>query len=388
MKIGLVTPEFPPMVGGTSHHAFGLACALARTDEITVYTSAALTGKSDSLCGFKIQPLLTREINADTARLAAQEVDAWLLLNAGYAPLSLKFDAPTFVYCHGNDFLIPWINCEGAFFTHVAGVVPYILTRFPFVWRYKPVIQSWIHRRNMAKLIAQGLIGARHVFVNSHYTLQQLRRAIPSFTQSVTVSFPGVHPDLLADDATLARRSTRRTDDLRLLTITRLESCSRHKSVDELLYAVAELNNVALSLTIIGDGDDRIRLESLSRTLKVDDRVKFMGTVNSDSLAPYLDDADLLVLVSDDSFGMVYVEAATRGVPSLARTKTREVDAVIPGTTGLLIDSAAPAEIAAGIRRFKNERDGFDPFRIRQFAEQFVWPNIGASLRAELVKRL
>lgn len=388
MKIGVVTPEFPPLIGGTSHHAFGLARTLAKTDQITVYTSAVLAPTTDRQYRFDVHPVLKKELSADAIQLAAAEVDVWVLLNAGYAPLSLTLKAPSFVYCHGNDFLNPWITRDGIFFSPAARWVNYLLARTPVLWRHEPAAQSWMHRHYMRRHIAKGLNRACNVFVNSHYTAKRLRDAIPSYSRPVTVSYPGLDPELLADDETIAKRLTPSTDTLRLLTVTRLESHSRNKAVDEVLYAVAELGDVALSLTIVGDGDDRGRLQNLSHALRIDHRVIFAGEVTGRSLLRYIDDADLFVLVSDDSFGMVYVEAAARGLPSIARAKTQECDAFVPGETAFAIPSAKPSVVAAEIRRFQRERQCFDPFRIRDFARRFVWPEVGAAFRAELLRRL
>ena len=56
-----------------------------------------------------------------------------------------------------------------------------------------------------------------------------------------------------------------------------------------------------------------------------------------------------------EGFGQVYVEAAACGKPSIGANVGGVPDAVLDGQTGLLVDSADPAAIAAGIRTLFTE---------------------------------
>jgi phosphatidylinositol alpha-1,6-mannosyltransferase len=126
--------------------------------------------------------------------------------------------------------------------------------------------------------------------------------------------------------------------------------------------------------TIVGEGDDVGRLRDLAIKLGVEDRVVFAGAVDNTRLRQLYLDSDVFVLavrpVDQDieGFGMVYVEAAASGVPSIAVRIGGVPDAVRDGETGILLGDPSSHSIAAGVRRFVEERLRFDPCAIQQFA--------------------
>src|SRR5205085_2072842 len=90
---------------------------------------------------------------------------------------------------------------------------------------------------------------------------------------------------------------------------------------------------------IIGDGPQRQNLEQLSRRLGVQDRVTFTGFRNDQQKYPLLQSSDLFVLVSEhEGFGLVYLEAASQGLPIVAGTVGGQRDFLTHGETGWLVD--------------------------------------------------
>lgn len=89
----------------------------------------------------------------------------------------------------------------------------------------------------------------------------------------------------------------------------------RQKRHDVLLHAFARLpGKLGASLCIVGDGELRSDLESLSRSLGIRDRVIFAGY--RASTAEWYAHSDLFVLSSDyEGFGNVIVEALEQGTP-------------------------------------------------------------------------
>ncbi len=92
--------------------------------------------------------------------------------------------------------------------------------------------------------------------------------------------------------------------------------CIARKGLDILLSALADLGQIDWRLTIIGDGERRAELESLSRRLGLSERVSFLGALPNAQARACLSRADLLVLPSRyDSWGVVVNEALLSGVP-------------------------------------------------------------------------
>lgn len=144
-----------------------------------------------------------------------------------------------------------------------------------------------------------------------------------------------------------------------ILTVTRLASTERYKGVDHVLRAVARVRATrpALKHVVIGDGDDRSRLESLARQLGLDGTVEFRGLVSPAELARAYAEAALFVMPSKkEGFGIVYLEAALFGRPSIAARAGGAPEAVEDGCTGRLVSGDDVGETAAAIETMLQDR--------------------------------
>jgi len=106
-----------------------------------------------------------------------------------------------------------------------------------------------------------------------------------------------------------------------------------------------------------GTGADRARLEGLAKDLGVAHHVRFLGFV-PEALKPALyEAADVFVMPvrregdSVEGFGIVYMEAAYYGIPSLAGSEGGAVDAVLDEQTGLIVDGLDKAAITQQLQR-------------------------------------
>lgn len=91
------------------------------------------------------------------------------------------------------------------------------------------------------------------------------------------------------------------------------------KGFDILINSFSKLLEMGndLNLLILGEGENRVALENLIKSLKIESRVFLPGHVKN--IIPYLQKAKLFVLSSRyEGFGMVIVEAMMCGAPVLA----------------------------------------------------------------------
>ena len=129
-----------------------------------------------------------------------------------------------------------------------------------------------------------------------------------------------------------------------------------------------------------------MELEALAKKLGIAERVRFLGWLDNKEVMAWLDRSDLFVMPSKpigetiESFGIVYVEAAARGVPSILSRAGGGTDAVSDGVTGVIIDQSDPVSIADGIRRFLQNYQAFEPQEIVAFAKRFRWDNIASEI--------
>ncbi len=132
------------------------------------------------------------------------------------------------------------------------------------------------------------------------------------------------------------------------------------KGVADLVQAVALLSRRIPDVTavIAGEGPERVALEALAYNLGIADRVAFPGWLGEGQVASVLAAADIFAGPSrrgrdgtTEAQGLVFAEALLAGTPVIASRLGGIVDLVRHEETGLLVDEAAPEQIAAAVER-------------------------------------
>lgn len=86
------------------------------------------------------------------------------------------------------------------------------------------------------------------------------------------------------------------------------------KNIDINLIALSKLKQQNWKYFIVGDGNERKKLEALSKKLEIDDKVIFLGWLQRDEIMNLLKQADVYLQVSaPETFGLVYLEAMAKG---------------------------------------------------------------------------
>ncbi len=107
----------------------------------------------------------------------------------------------------------------------------------------------------------------------------------------------------------------------------------RSEDVIRIFAGIAEQR--AARLLMVGDGPERSRCLELSRKLGVGDRVHFLGSLPM--LETVLGIADLFLLPSsEESFGLVALEAMACGVPVVASNAGGIPEVILEGETGFM----------------------------------------------------
>lgn len=127
---------------------------------------------------------------------------------------------------------------------------------------------------------------------------------------------------------------------------------TRQKGQEVLLHAApAILRAVPGALfLLVGDGEDRSRLEALAMRLGLANRVRFLGTRRD---VPLLMRAlDIFVLPSHwEGMPISLLEAMAASVPVVASAVTGSREVVVDGVSGLLVAPGSPEELAAAVIR-------------------------------------
>jgi glycosyltransferase involved in cell wall biosynthesis len=161
----------------------------------------------------------------------------------------------------------------------------------------------------------------------------------------------GVDTDLFTPEGPVARRNGRP----RLLTAADL---SELEPVEALLRALTRVPGAEL-LVVGGPAeaelpghDGYVRLAKLAARLGLADRVIFTGKVEYAAMPALLRSADLVVCTCQyEPCGTTSLQAMACGTPVIAPPVGAHLDAVVDGTTGVLVPPDRPALLAQRIRQ-------------------------------------
>jgi N-acetyl-alpha-D-glucosaminyl L-malate synthase BshA len=108
--------------------------------------------------------------------------------------------------------------------------------------------------------------------------------------------------------------------------------------------------NVEAKLLLVGEGPERLFVRELTKELRLTEHVHFLG--EQDHLENLLAASDLLLLPSEqESFGLVALEAASAGVPTVGSRVGGLPEVVVHGETGYLLPVGEIRDMAAATSR-------------------------------------
>ena len=248
------------------------------------------------------------------------------------------------------------------------------------------VAQSSRQLRWIARLVYRF---ADVVIANSRNTEALVKALAPS--ARVVCVHPGVDPGAYVrprSELDEVRRSWGWPDDTIVLsTVARMEE---RKNQSGVIAALAALRAEGLPLAYVcaGDGEERAKLQQLAADLGVAPWVRFPGTLSDEEKIRTFAACDLHVMPSVragamiEGFGIVFLEAAAAGVPSICGNVGGQAEAVADEETGLVVDGANPAHLRGAIRRLAI--DSGSRARMGQAAalraRAFDWANVSVAI--------
>jgi phosphatidylinositol alpha-1,6-mannosyltransferase len=225
---------------------------------------------------------------------------------------------------------------------------------------------------------------------------QYLERGVRPDQRFLKVN-PGVdttrfRPD--AGDPALVRQRHGLGDRPVLLSVARLVEW---KGQDMVLRALAQVRASLpdVAFLMVGDGPYKPDLERRIHELGLEDRVVFAGYVPADELPSYYRAADVVVVPSREfaadhpieGFGIVYVEAAACGIPTVGGLGGGTEESIADGVSGFRVDAHDPEAIADATLKLLEDRElaiRFGRAGRERAVELFDWSTQAGRLRAFL----
>jgi glycosyltransferase involved in cell wall biosynthesis len=187
----------------------------------------------------------------------------------------------------------------------------------------------------------------------------------------------GIDPDFYRPDldtGSIRRELGFQDDDILLFCVARL---FWEKHVDRALRALPEIlrEEPRVRLFVVGDGPERPRLEELSRSLGVEDAVRFLGAKPREDLYRYFNTGDIFISVSDrTNGGNPTVEAMYCGRCVVVLNTGGTTKLVRDGETGVVVEANRIEELPAAILRVV--RDPSLRSRLGDAARRWITPRV------------
>jgi len=242
-------------------------------------------------------------------------------------------------------------GCPWIFYTHASlGQVQ----RFVPAWWRRPYV-VFVHGvevwSGMTPTLRDTIGRATLRIANSAFTAQRLTRAHPELGD-VAVCPLALDPARQAW-ADIAPRQLRFGPHAVLL-VARMVSSERYKGHDALLEAWSSVLTAIpdAHLVFCGEGDDVQRLKAKAASLGIGCSVTFTGFVSDEGLDALYQQVALFAMPSrGEGFGLVYLEAMSRGLPCIGSVHDAAGEVIQDGVTGRLVDQSDREQLAGSIIR-------------------------------------
>lgn len=156
-----------------------------------------------------------------------------------------------------------------------------------------------------------------------------------------------------------------------------------NKGIDDLLLATKLLlqKQKNIQLHIAGEGDRWQYYQSLAKRLRLENHVKWLGTLSRPDVLRAYQNCDCFILPShSETFGVVFVEAIACGKPVIA-TRCGGPEMIVNNKNGMLVQPKDIQDIANAMERMIETYKNYEPKIIREdflkrFSKNAVIPNI------------
>ena len=346
----IVATNFKPRKGGVAEHIHQTARHLRQIGETIVVLAPSMNEDSafDNSCGypvirvavrqrprtkFRAPPGLSRDTLLRTIYRKARKIDAEYLMcnrwefSLGTAVLlaSRLLRIPFFIFAHGSEI------------TRSTNSVLKNLSR-TLVFRQAERIYC-VSRYTEERVKLLGLKENKTEVVLNGYDV-----GLSDRWAGCQRGLPGLH-----------LKGTVSPESKIVLTVGRLEE---RKGIDKVIEAMPIVKKAVPNATylIVGDGEDRPRLEEMVRKLNVDGYVHFLGALEDDEKYECYQQCNLFVMPNRtlpdgdaEGFGIVFLEANAFCKPVIGGRSGGAGDAIVDGVTGLLVDPEDVQQLAERI---------------------------------------
>ena len=143
--------------------------------------------------------------------------------------------------------------------------------------------------------------------------------------------------------------------DLKKKNIISVGRLSKEKGFADLIEIFSNIESEDWTLTIVGDGDEKEKLEALIKDNNLEGKVILTGFLNKEELYKLYENSSLYIMTSfEESFGLVLVEASSFGLPLIAFDSAIGAKEIIQ-ENGILVSNRDKSVMIKKIKKLMND---------------------------------
>lgn len=369
MRVLLLNYEYPPVGGGAGYATANIARGLAAMGVKAEVLTSRIDGEEDGLSvdGVPVHRVKSWRVNihdcglrgAYTYVLAAALKRMRLHAKHKYDIEHYFFSMPT-----GLLTLLPQLGRQ----------VPYIVSlRGSDVPGYDPFNRKVELLHRLLKPVT------RRIWKRAERTVALSEALADTARETAPDIDIDVIPNGIDTEQFSPPEKRKSTSVIKLITVARL---LERKGIQTILEACAKPTVLPITLEIIGTGPYEAELRSLADSLGISDRVEFLGYVPNEELPRYYRKSDVFVLPSEtESFGLVFAEAMSCGLPIAASDVGGIPETVRHGTDGLLCPPGDPGLLRQNIKLLmssKERRASIGDSQRQRILANYTWDQIAS----------
>lgn len=228
------------------------------------------------------------------------------------------------------------------------------------------------------------------IYETANYAYHNCDRLVvgsPVFQNRIESLF-GIKPICLPtiSNTDFFKLSQKSSDYYKVVSVGNLKISKGH--LDTINAFSKAFKDIDAKMFIIGEGEDRPRLEELIASLNEEDRIILMGQRNLSFISNEFSDSNLFVLAShSETYGKVYIEAMNAGLPIITTDNGGSEQFVKP-FNGVIAKVKDVDSLADAFRHMYNLRSKFDSAQIRQFAIDNFSEEVATKKHIELYREV
>jgi len=364
----LVIPSWYPPKGGYffREHSVALASAGLKVDVLAgLHTSLKTLSPGNSLRAFKTGKTSFEGITEHTKKYwiipfsEKHNFQAWVsMMLRFFKRYQAEHGRPDIILAHSSI----WAGLVAAFIREKYDV-PYVITEHRSRFIYNTPEARAMFKPWFFSYLQTAFEGAEKVITVSDALQPFIKQIAPAVADRLLTI-----PNLVDTDFFKPAEKPKEIKPFRFFSLANLIPL---KGMDSLIEAFALLHNEQAGeflLTIGGEGPERGKLEKLLTERGLNVGFSVTGRLSREEILGQMQDANAFVLASHfEAFGVVYIEAMACGLPVVA-TRAGGPEGFIRESEGILVKPGNIFELAAALKKMKDNYQKFDKEKIRKYA--------------------